>query len=437
MSEDNNERLLIGAVLAGYSDVVGLLARVPASDFDEPKLETIWRAIETVVEDGQPPEVSRVVVALGGEVQRLPGGATYLTDLFSESRRPESAEWYAERVTDAAARRRLLHLATYISQAVIDASHENVDAIAEEVRARLEKAAVKDAAASLATAADALPAVIDIAENGHPRGLTTPWDSIDRLTRGLPAGRLLIVGARPGVGKSVVGINLARHVAKVHQQRVFFASMEMSRVELTQRLVADHTGVDLARLDAGNVNDSGWASIHDKYAEIDALPIYFDDRGVQSIASIRHHVRSMANSDAGLGLVVVDYLQLLAARDSSRNRAEQVTEMSRGLKVMAREFNIPVVAMAQLNRGSAQRTNPRPTLTDLRESGGIEQDADIVMLMQRGGDDVEDLGEGQVRVYIDKNRSGPRGVATLDFWGHYARIEERTSWSRFTNQETA
>jgi replicative DNA helicase len=421
MNEENPERLLLGAVLAGWRHVTTLTSTVDPVDFDEPKHELIWRAIVDVVEAGESPEPLRVSTRLGRDVRKLPDGALFLTTLASEARKPESAEFYAQEVTKAARRRRLNHLATRIHQMANDPAYDDVDVLTADVRTALEEATTGRTMGRLRTIGDAMPGLIDIAQNGHPNGLSTPWYSIDRLTRGLQAGRLLVVGARPGVGKSVMGANLAHHVALKHQAPVFFASMEMSFVELSQRIVAHHASISLGKLDDGRLNEGDWERLRAHHDAVSGLPIHFDDRGSQNLASIRTHVRNMEKT-GGIGLVVVDYLQQLNARDSSRNRSEQVQEFSRGLKILARDFNVPVVAMAQLNRGSTQRQNGKPTMSDLRESGGIEADADVVLLLHRDAD--EEADDGRIQVLIEKNRSGPRGATTLDFWGNYARLAE-------------
>lgn len=419
MTDENPERLLLGAVLAGWRHVTPLTGAVAPADFDEPRHELIWRAITDIVEAGETPEPLRVSTKLGREVRKLPDGPLYLSTLAAEVRKPESADFYAQEVVKAARRRRLTQLATRVHQMAQDPAYDDVDTLMADVRTALEEATTGRAMGRLRTIGDAMPAVVDIAEKGHAQGLPTPWYSIDRLTRGLQAGRLIVVGARPGVGKSVMGANLAHHVAREHRAPVFFASMEMSFVELSQRIVAHHASISLTKLDSAHLNDGDWERLRVHHGELDSLPIHFDDRGSQNLASIRTHVRSM-EKNGGIGLVVVDYLQQLNARDSNRNRSEQVQEFSRGLKILARDFNVPVVAMAQLNRGSTQRQNGKPTMSDLRESGGIEADADVVLLMHRDEDDED----GRVHVLIEKNRSGPRGATTLDFWGNYARLAE-------------
>ena len=263
--------------------------------------------------------------------------------------------------------------------------------------------------------------MIDIAERGESPALSTGWPDLDRVITGLAPGRLVVVGSRPGVGKSLMGTNLALEFAHQHKHAVLIASIEMPRTEVVQRLVAAHARVNLTSLSTGRVAEDHWQRIRTHYDEIDALPITIEDGAEQTVTSIRAAAREVARERGDLALIVVDYLQLMRASDSRVNRAEQIGEMSRGLKVLARETGACVVAMAQVNREGTRHGDGRPRMTDLRESGSIEADADQVILLHRPSEETP-----EVEVIVDKNRWGPKGMATLYIQGHYARLASAT-----------
>jgi replicative DNA helicase len=231
-------------------------------------------------------------------------------------------------------------------------------------------------------------------------------------------GRLVIVGARPGVGKSIMGHNLALHMAEAHAHAALVVSVEMPRIEVVQRMVSCRSRVNLGDLINGSLSERQWDAISSHHEVVDALPIVIDDDAEPTVAAIRSRASEVRAERPDLALIVVDYLQLLRTPRTSRSqtRAELLGEVSRGLKVLARESNACVVAMAQVNREGA-KNGAAPTMADLRESGSIEADADQVILLHRPDPDIPELD-----VLVDKNRWGPVGRATLQVQGHYARL---------------
>lgn len=408
------ERLVIGAALAGRK--VEPMARVVApADFYQPRHEAIWAAILRVVEAGNPVDLASTRLALdhgGANVDPL-----YLAELYGEASLTADGTFHAERVVEEARARRLVAAGVAITQAG-EARHLTSAEAQETARAKLDEALASHQRADLVRLGEVLPEVIEIAEGGVSPALSTPWPDVDRLIGGMAPGRLVVVGARPGIGKSVMGTNLAHHMASRHEHAALIVSAEMPRLEVTQRMVAASASVNLTSLTSGRMDERQWEAIRAHYEAIDRLPIFIDDDSSPTVTSIRAKAQDVRRHREDLALIVVDYLQLLGTPEAARgaSRAERLGEVSRGLKVLAREMNACVVAMAQVGREGVKGGN-KPTMADLRESGSIEADADQVILLHRPDDDVP-----EVEVLVDKNRWGSRGLATLQLAGHYARL---------------
>ena len=421
MSDLDAETALLGALLSGYPHLDEIQAVVFPTDFQAVHHERIFAAACSVVEAGGRVDPVTVRVALGPEADRLPGGSTYLVDLASGAPAVMSAPAYAKEVKAQSTRRRLISAAVKLNQ--LATSGLPLSEIVDKAKATVDEAVETTHVNYGVRIGDVLPAVLDIAQNGKSKALSTGWGDIDRFIQGLAPGRLIVVGARPGVGKSLMGTNLALHVAHKHQHAVLMCSMEMGREEVTQRIIAAHAKVNLTTLENGTTTPDSWKRIAERTNDVLAMPIQIEDDPNQTITSIRLALRQLKRQRDDVALVVVDYLQLMQARDRKVNRAEQIGEFSRGLKIMAREFNVCVVAMAQVNRESTRRHDGRPTQADLRESGSIEADADIVILLHRPSED-----DISIEVLVEKNRSGPKGMAMLQIHGHYARLVE-VAWS--------
>jgi replicative DNA helicase len=255
-------------------------------------------------------------------------------------------------------------------------------------------------------------------------GVPTGYSELDTLLSGLQPSNLIVVGARPSMGKTAFALGLASHAASSHGVPVLFFSLEMSHLEIAQRVLAAEARLDVTKLRNGRLLDSDWPRISSAIGRIDTAPLFIDDNPNVTIMDIRAKARRMRSSN-GIGLVVIDYLQLMTGRSSAENRQVEISEISRGLKILARELQLPVVALSQLSRGLEARADKRPMLADLRESGAIEQDADVVMFIYR--DEVynpESPDRGTAEVLIAKHRNGPTGVAHLAFIANYAKFGE-------------
>lgn len=402
------ERAVLDAVLQdprAYADLT-----LSPEDFYDPRHADIWRAcgkahravghVDPVTVMNHLPEKARpYLVELYGA---SPGGAG-------------SAGYYNRIVADKAVLRRLVDAGRQIVQrglaAGVDASE-----VAEDCRGVLDAAAAAAGSSRAVPIGDRIFDTVDRLELPVAT-VSSPWPDVDRLTGGLRRGALYVIAARPGEGKSVLGANIARHIA-TDGAGVAFSSLEMSEDEIHRRLMSSFGTVNLGRLVTGDLTDDDLQAAARSGVGLSELPLYIDDRSSVRVSDIRGHARDVARKSEGLGGVVVDYLQLVGApRGSGREtRERQVADISRGLKLLARELDVPVIAMAQLNRQSAARGDKRPTLTDLRESGAIEADADGVLLLHHDPDE-----PGLVTVILAKNRHGPTGSVDLLWQPHFAR----------------
>jgi replicative DNA helicase len=264
---------------------------------------------------------------------------------------------------------------------------------------------------------------------GTPSGFT----KLDELTGGFQPGNLIVLAARPGMGKSALVTNMAENAAISHGRSVALFSLEMSETELAQRFVSSQARVRNDDLRKGKVADNKWQKILDASAKLAKAALYVDDTSDLGILEIRAKARRLHSKEPnGLGLIIVDYLQLMRADHRTDNRAEQVGQMSRGLKILARELNVPVIALSQLNRALEARTDKRPLLSDLRESGSIEQDADVVMFIYRDQYyDKESADEGMAEIIVSKHRNGPQGMVKLTFRDEYVKFMNYVDPGRF------
>lgn len=411
---DDYEKALLGAVLNGYTGFPDLMRVVQGRDFLQPNHEAIWEAAGRVYASGGTVDPLTVRTSLGEATQRLPSGPLYLHELMTACPNFTSAPHYAAQVADAAGRRRIREVATYIQQ--LTEQPREIDEIAEDARQRLDQAVLDQSRRQAQRIGDMLPEVLDIAEHGATRGLSTPWADVDELTRGLKPGRLVVIGARPGVGKSLMGANLASHVASRFGHTAYVASLEMDHVEYGQRLLSAEARVDLTKLDSGQLTDAEWSRIAGATTTIQDWPLIVDDEPRQTVSRIRSRVRDLTRTQT-VALVVVDYLQMLTPKDTRMPKREQVDEATRGLKLLARELKVCVVAIAALNRASVGRTDGKPTMGDLKESSGIESDADQVILLHPDPD-----APAELHVIVDKHRNGPTGERRLLKQGHYSRL---------------
>jgi len=405
------ETSLLGAAMLG-ADVADLAALVEPGDFYHPLHGEIWAAICRVHNTGGKPDPVSVRVALDQSGVR--NDPLELLRMLEMTPGTAAASYYAEQVASAAGHRSLVNAGMRVQQ--LASTPGDIEERREQARQIVDDACKGKHVSRARSLATVLPSVIDTAEQGQAKALSTPWADLDQLTTVLAPGRLVVVGARPGVGKSLLLTNLALHVAGRHEHAVMIASMEMPEVEVGQRLLSAYAGVDIGALASGQVDEISWGRIASKHDALAAMPITIDDAPNQTVTSIRRAARDIQRTREDLALIAVDYLQLMGTA-SKDNRAEALGEVSRGLKLLARETGACVVAAAQINRQSTNRSDGRPRQSDLRESGAIEADADQVILLHQPDDQIP-----EIEVIVDKNRHGAKGTRHLQVWGHHARL---------------
>ena len=418
VTANDAEVSLLGAAMSGAPNLDDILDAVEPTDFYGGHNQDVWRAIATVHRSGRTPDVVTVRTALDeAGVRNDPLRLLEMTQLDPVI---AQADYYADKVIAAAGMRRLQDAAVRLQQ--LATTPGDINERREQARQAVDEACRGRDITRARLLADVVPDVLDVAQHGAGGSLATPWPDLDRFLGGLAPGRLVVVGARPGVGKSVMATNLALNTAARHGHAVLFASLEMSEREVGQRLLAAHAAVDLTRLAGGTTQEGEWESIAAKVGDLEALPIVIDDAPGQTVTHIRAAARNAQRRRDDLALIVVDYLQLVAPDSRRNNRAEEVAEISRGLKLLARETGACVVAAAQVNRESTRHSDGRPRLSDLRESGAIEADADQVILLHQPNDESPEIEAG-----VAKNRHGARGMATLHMAGHHAQLRS-TDW---------
>ena len=382
------EKSLLGALMISNDTLPEILMILRPRDFYEQRHQVIFQAMLDLYDRHQPVDLLTLTSELKTKKKlKEIGGAPYLTELSNFVPAASHAKAYADIIEKASVRRRLIKAGTEIANKAYEDDAVADSLIGEAERQLFEvsdKIVKSDYVPMEELLADAFDRIEELHKNkGALRGLKTGFRDLDKKTAGFQKGDLVIIGARPAMGKTTFAQNLAYNIASINKKGVLFFSMEMAANEIIDRMISDVSGVDNWKMRTGNLSDEEFSRIGDALGEMDEIPIYIDDTSSMTIVELRNKARR-AMHDHDIGIVIVDYLQLIQGSDRYKgNRVQEVTEISRGLKILARELEIPVIALAQLSRNVTGRDDPRPVLSDLRESGSIEQDADLVMFLHR------------------------------------------------------
>jgi len=415
------EMSLLGAVLIDEETLADISEHVKPHDFYDKRHGLIFEAMMRLYEKHKPVDLLTLTEELKkrNDIETI-GGSAYLTELTNYVPTAAHAEAYAELVAQKAIRRRLIKASGEISEMGFD-EETSTDELLEQAEAQLfavSDATLKQDLVSIESIlTDSFDRMEELHRNkGQLRGVRTGWRDLDNMTAGLQRSDLIILAARPAMGKTTLVTNLAYNVATVAKQSVLFFSLEMSKEQLVDRMLADASGVDAWNIRTGNLSDDDFGKLSDAMGEMAEAPIFIDDTPGVSVLEMRTKARRAAHEQP-LGLIIIDYLQLMqGSGKSDGNRVQEVSEISRGLKLIARELNVPVIALSQLSRSVESRSPQIPQLSDLRESGSIEQDADIVMFIYREAYyNPETERENITDLIIAKHRNGPTGKVELYF----------------------
>ncbi|WP_026927478.1 replicative DNA helicase [Granulicoccus phenolivorans] len=421
------EQSVLGAMLMSQDAIADVVEVVRPTDFYKPAHEFIFDAILSLYGRGHPADAITVADELGrtGQLAKV-GGHPYLHDLLASVSIAANAGHYAQIVRDKAILRRLVEASVRIAQMGY-AGEGNASELVD--RAQAEVYAVTDGKTSedYAPLSEIMEATLDEIEalgarTGEMGGVPTGFIELDELTNGLHPGQMVILAARPAMGKSTLGLDFARSASIKHGMCSAIFSLEMSKVEIVMRLLSAEAGILLDHVRKGNMSEDDWQRLANKMADISAAPLFIDDSPNLTMMEIRAKARRLKQKH-NLKLIVIDYLQLMSSGRKVESRQLEVSEFSRQIKLLAKELGVPVVAMSQLNRGPEQRTDKKPAVSDLRESGSLEQDADIVILLHR--EDVYDKESarlGEADFIVAKNRNGPTRTVVTAFQGHYSRF---------------
>lgn len=423
------EQSTIGGMLLSKDAVADVMEVARGIDFYMPRHEVIFDAIHALYSHGEPTDVITVTDELmkTGELTRA-GGADYLHTLTGLVPTAANAGFYASIVAEKAVLRRLVEAGTRIVQMGYASEGEVIDLVNN---AQAEIYAVTGAVEAedfvpLDVAIQAASDEIDAAKSrdGSMTGVPTGFAELDDLTNGLHGGQLIIIAARPALGKSTLALDFARAASIKNDMPSIFFSLEMGRSEIAMRLLSAESSVPLQNMRKGTVDARDWTTIASTRGRINDAPLYIDDSPNMTLVEIRAKCRRLKQK-VGLKLVIIDYLQLMTSGKRVESRQQEVSEFSRALKLLAKELQVPVIALSQLNRGPEQRADKMPALSDLRESGSLEQDADMVILLHReSAYEKENPRAGEADLIVAKHRNGPTRTVTVAFQGHFSRFTD-------------
>ena len=423
------EQSSIGGMLLSKDAVADVMEVARGTDFYMPRHEVIFDAIHALYSHGEPTDVITVTDELvkTGELTRA-GGADYLHTLTGLVPTAANAGFYASIVAEKAVLRRLVEAGTRIVQMGYASEGEVIDLVNNaqaEIYAVTGGVETEDFV-TLDVAIQAASDEIDAAKgrDGSMTGVPTGFAELDDLTNGLHGGQLIIIAARPALGKSTLALDFARAASIKSDMPSIFFSLEMGRSEIAMRLLSAESSVPLQNMRKGTVDARDWTTIASTRGRINDAPLYIDDSPNMTLVEIRAKCRRLKQK-VGLKLVIIDYLQLITSGKRVESRQQEVSEFSRALKLLAKELQVPVIALSQLNRGPEQRADKMPALSDLRESGSLEQDADMVILLHReSAYEKENPRAGEADLIVAKHRNGPTRTVTVAFQGHFSRFTD-------------
>ncbi|MCT1867567.1 replicative DNA helicase [Dermabacter sp. p3-SID358] len=424
------EQGVLGGMMLSKDAIADVVEKLRSNDFYRPAHELIYEAIIDLYGRGEPADFVTVADALRerGNLEKV-GGAPYLADLIDAVPTAANAGFYAEIVAERATLRRLVEAGTRIVQLGFAADGGEVDAAVNEAQAQVYSVTDRTKSEDYVKLSEVIEPTMDFIEmlqsrGGQVNGVPTGFAEFDELTQGLHPGQMIIFAGRPAMGKTTLGMDVMRSAAIHNGMASAIFSLEMDRQEIMMRIMAAEAQVPMSRLRDGTVDDQDWERLARATTRFMDAPLYIDDSANMTLMEIRAKCRRLKQK-ADLKLVVIDYLQLMSSGKRVESRQQEVSEFSRALKLLAKEIEVPVIAISQLNRGNEQRTDKKPMMSDLRESGSIEQDADLIVLIHREDYyEKESARAGEADLIVAKHRNGATKTIPVAFEGHYSRFKD-------------
>jgi len=428
------EQSVLGGLLLDNDAWDRIADQVSDGDFYRDEHRRIYRQICKLLEASKPADALTVAEALeaAGEAEHT-GGLAYLGELASNTPSASNIRRYAEIVRERAILRRLIATADEIAGDALNPLGRDVKTLLDLAESKIFDIAEGNYSGQdfvhidplLTQVTERVQELFDRNDSSNVTGVPTGYLDIDHMTSGMQEGDLLIVAGRPSMGKTAFALNVAENVAVESGLPVGIFSMEMGGTQLAMRMLSSIGRLDSKKVRTGQLNDDDWGRLSAALGRLHETPIYIDESGGLNPIDLRARARRLARQFGGkLGLIVVDYLQLMTSTRQNENRATELSDISRSIKALARELRVPIIALSQLSRKVEERTDKRPLMSDLRESGAIEQDADVIMMLYREEYYKPDTSnKGVAEVIIGKQRNGPTGIVELAFLGTYTRFE--------------
>ncbi len=423
------EQSIIGGLLAepDVSDYV--LEDIRPEDFYQTSHKKIYAVIQKLQQKIQPIDLITVSNALKdlGQLDEV-GGTAYLAEMVNQTPLSGNIESYAKIIKEKSILRDLISVSQNIVEKAYDLNFEDIESFLDQAETEVFNVVEKKDTQGLVPISEIVKTSVKKIEDLYEKkvditGISTGFTDLDRMTAGLQPGEMVIIAARPSMGKTAFSLNLATYAALKQKKKVAFFSVEMSKENLMLRLLALESEISMSDMRVGKVPDKSWTKLIGAASQLSSAELYIDDSSGVSPYEIRAKCRRLKRQQ-GLDIIIVDYLQIMDLKQKVESRERAVSEMSRMLKAIAKELNVPVVALAQLNRGVEGRTDRRPLLSDLRESGSIEQDADVIMMLYREAyyEKANSEDSGIAEVIVNKQRNGPVGTVRLGWSAQYGRF---------------
>lgn len=425
------EQSVLGAVFISPDSIITLADVLTPDDFYKPANKIVFKTMLSLLEKGEPIDATTMVSALTnqGDISNI-GGINYVVELVNSTPTSKNVEHYAKLVKEKASLRKVIaELSESLSSAY--QGDISINEIIEKTEKSILDISNQNVGNGFRNVADIIDTHMQIVEkrsetDGVVTGLSTGFVGLDKITTGLHEDNLIILAARPAMGKTALALNIAKNIATKEKKPAIIFSLEMGAEDLIERMIASEGSVPAYHLKTGNLNADEWRRVIQAQKNLYDAPIFVDDTAGIRISEIRSNARKLSQEMGGLGVIVIDYLQLITG-SKGENRQQVVSEISRELKILAKDLKVPVIALSQLSRAVEQRQDKRPMLADLRESGSIEQDADIVAFLYREAYYQKEQADSQeannvTELILEKNRHGSLGTVKLYFHKEYTKF---------------